>query len=381
MKRLGRLMLALLFVATAAGAVAASQYGYVDRVRERLWGRPARLSAGDFPAGVAAPDDDVAAIPLRATMIGVVPRGSVAPLLWATGDGERVGLFRAGYALDVKLQLFDKEDDLRAAFVKGGDNGGVDLVAISVSTLAMLAAPLRDAAPRTVLLLGRSRGQDLVVGSSAITNPSMLAGKRLGTEPRSTSHYLALWAMSRAGLSLRDVTLVPLPSAFGAGAALKAKKVDAVAGYLGDLDPAMKEVGGTVVASTVDAPHLIATVLVSRGDFAARYPDAIRRLIRGSLDANAQAAKDPSDAARTLGQAAPQLGDPTEAMRSAPPASLKDNLGFFGLEGEAPVTYVELYQSAAALSFKLGATTTAAPTADETTDLGPLRYVVSSKGP
>jgi ABC-type nitrate/sulfonate/bicarbonate transport system substrate-binding protein len=214
-----------------------------------------------------------------------------------------------------------------------------------------------------------------------MTAPAALAGKRLGTEPRSTSHYLALWAMSRAGLSLRDVTLVPLSSAFAAGAALKAKKVDAVAGYLGDLDPAMKEVGGNVVASTVDAPHLIATVLVTRGDFAARYPDAIRRLIRGALDANAQAAKDPSDAARALGTAAPALGDPTEAMRSAPPASLKDNLGFFGLEGEAPVTYVESYQSAAALQLKLGATTGAAPAAEETADLGPLRYVLSTKGP
>ena len=41
------------------------------------------------------------------------------------------------------------------------------------------------------------------------------------------------------------------------------------------------------VSSTVDAPHLIATVLVARGYFAARYPDAIRRVLRGALDANA----------------------------------------------------------------------------------------------
>lgn len=379
--RVGRVVLAFGFVVTAAGAVVASQHGYIDRVRDRVWGRPARLSAGDFPAGVAAPDDDVAAIPLRATTIGAVPRGSVAPLLWASGDGERVGLFRAGYAIEVKVQLFEREDELRAAFVKGGDNGGVDLAAMSVSTLAMMAQPLRDAAPRSVLLLGRSRGQDLLVGSPLVSSVGALAGKRLGTEPRSTSYYLALWAMSRGGLSLRDVTLVPLPSAFAAGAALRDKKVDAVAGLLGDLQPVMKEIGGSIVASTVDAPHLIATVLVSRGDFAARYPDAIRRLIRGALDANAQATKDSSEAARALGAAAPQLGDPTEAMRSAPPASLKDNLGFFGLEGEAPVTYAESYQSAAALQLKLGVKTAAPSSADETIDLGPLRYVASTKGP
>jgi len=221
----------------------------------------------------------------------------------------------------------------------------------------------------------------VVVGLGGITHPGALSTKRLGAEPRSSSHYLALWAMSRAGLSLRDVTLVPLGSAFEAGAALRAKKVDAVAGYLGDLDPVRKELGGAVIASTVDAPHLIATVLVSRGDFAARYPDAIRRVIRGALDANAQAAKDPSEAARALGAAAPQLGDPTEAMRSAPPASLKDNLGYFGLEGEAPVTYAESYQSAAALQVKLGVSPVTPPSAEDTADLGPLRYVASVKRP
>ncbi len=378
-----RVLVALGFVVTAGLAVAASQYGYVDRLRDRVWGRPARLSAGDFPAGVAAPDDDVPAVPLRATVIGVVPRGSVAPLLWAVGDSERVGLFRASYALDVKVQVFEREDDLRAAFIKGGDNGGVDVAALGVPTLAMQAQALRDAAPRTVVLLGRSRGQDVLVAAPGISSPPQLSGKRLGTELRSTSHYLALWAMSRAGLSLRDVTVVPLSSAFTAGAALKAKKVDAVAGFLGDLEPAVKEVGGAVVASTVDAPHLIATVLVTRGEFAARYPDAIRRLIRGVLDANAQVAKDPSDAARALGQAAPQLGDPNEAIRSAPPASLKDNMGFFRLEGEAPVTYLEAYQSAAALQLKLSALppSVSPVNAEDTVDLGPLRYVVSAKGP
>ncbi len=377
--RLRRVVAILVLLALAGGAVAAARLGYVERLRNRLWGRPARLSAGDFPAGVAAPVDDWASLPARATVIGVVPRGSVAPLLWAAGDGERPGLFRTAYALDVTARVFLREDELRLALARGADNGGVDFAALAVPTLAMSAQGLRDAAPRTVLLLGRSRGQE-VLGAAKVKSPAELAGKRLGAELKSPSHYLALWVMSRAGLTTRDVTVVPLGSAFEAGEALKAGRVDAAAGFVGDLAPVVKELGGVMVSSTVDAPHLLATVLVVRGDFAARYPDAVRRVVRGTLDANAQVLKDTTRAARALGEAAPKLGDPTEAISAAPPATVRDNLAFFGLAGEAPVTYAEQYQSAGSLASKLfGAPPAAEP--EDTVDLGALKYVSSARGP
>lgn len=376
--RVGRLLFALFFVGLAAGAVVANRLGYVERVRDRLQGRAPRLAAGDFPAGVMAPVDDVVKVPTRPVLVGFVPRGSVAPLLYAAGDADRVGLFRAAYAIDVKMVPFEREDELRKALVAGGENGGVDLAALPVSSLAMSASLLRDAAPRTLMLLGRSRGHDVIGARAGITSFPELAGKRIGVEERALPWYVLLWAMSRAGLSLRDVQLVPLDSSFEAGAALKAKKVDAVAGFVGDVGPAVKEIGGAIIGTTADAPHLVATVLVTRGDFAARYPDGIRRLLRGLLDANAAVSKDVTDAARVLGTVAPQLGDPTEAIRAAPPASLKDNLAFFGLADEAPVTYHELFESAAALNQKLfGAPP--APSAEDTADLGALKYVASAR--
>lgn len=378
--RVGRLLLALFFVGLAAGAVVANRLGYVERLRDRLQGRAPRLAVGDFPAGVMAPVDDVVKVPTRPVLVGFVPRGSVAPLLFAAGDADRVGLFRAAYAIDVKMVAFEREDELRKALVAGGENGGVDLVALPVSSLAMSASLLRDAAPRTLMLLGRSRGHDVIGARAGISSFAELAGKRIGVEERALPWYVFLWAMSRAGLSLRDVRLVPLESSFEAGAALKAKKVDAVAGFAGDVGPAVKEIGGAIIGTTADAPHLVATVLVTRGDFAARYPDGIRRLLRGLLDANAAVTKDLTDAARVLGTVAPQLGDPTEAIRAAPPASLKDNLAFFGLADEAPVTYHELFESAAALNQKLfGAPP--APSAEDTADLGALKYVASARGP
>lgn len=371
---LKRILFALFFLALAGLAVAAVQYGYVERLRDRIYGRPPRLTAGDFPAGVMAPIDDVVRIPTRPLVIGLVPRGSSAPVMWAAGDAEHPGLFRTGYAIDVKVQPFTREDDLRKALIAGGDNGGVDLAALPVSSVAMSASLLRDAAPRVVMLLGRSRGHEMLVGKN-MTALQQLAGKRIGVEDRSSAWYLVLWSLSRLGLSLRDVKLVPLDNAYSAGAALQRPDLDAVAGFKGDV-----EGKGTTLASTADAPHLTATVLVTRGDFAARYPDAIRRLIRGILDANAQSLKDATGAARTLGEVAPQLGDPMEAITQAPPASVKDNLAFFGIAEEAPVTYFELFNSAEALNRKLF-NAPPGPEAIDTVDLGPLKYVAQPPKP
>jgi ABC-type nitrate/sulfonate/bicarbonate transport system substrate-binding protein len=375
-----RFVATVLFLSLGAGALLALRLGYVERVRDRVLGRAPRLTAGDFPAGVTAPVDDVASIPTRPVLVGVTPRGTIAPLVWAAGDGERPGLFRTAYALDVKVVRFDSEDALRRALVKGGDNGGVDLAALSVSTLGMSAAPLRDAAPRTVMLLGRSRGQDVLGTRGGTLSPAQLVGRRVATEPRSPGHYFTLWVLSRAGLSLREVTWVPLESSLQAGAALQSGKADVAAGFVGDVHPMVRELGGSIMATTADAPHLLATVLVARGEFAARYPDAVRRLLRGALDAGAQAVKAPEEAARVLGSFAPQLGDPTEAILAAPPASMRENLAFFGLSGEAPVTYAELYQSAVGLAQKLTGPSTV-PTAEDTADLGALKYVSATQRP
>ena len=135
-----------------------------------------------------------------------------------------------------------------------------------------------------------------------------------------------------------------------------------------------------MLATTADAPHLIASVVLARGEFAARYPDAVRRILRGLVDANVAVLRDPVPAARLLGDVAPQLGDPNAAVRSTAPATLKDNLAFFGLAGEAPVTYEELYQSALQLFARLERRTEPLHGAGETLDLSALRGMAEARG-
>jgi ABC-type nitrate/sulfonate/bicarbonate transport system substrate-binding protein len=373
--------------------VLASRQGYLDRLQARFFPvakESVRLSPGDFPAGVAAPVADVASVPLRPTLIGFTARGSAAALLVATGGsstldnlgappGAAQGVLKTAYAMDARAVVFAREEELRQALAAGAEHGGVDMAALSVDRLAAWLPALRDAAPRTVMLVGRSRGQE-ALAAVGVPDLASLRGKRLGVYPSGSSYYFALWTLSRAGLRMADVRWVDLPSTLDAGRALREGRADAVAGLWGDVELAARDRGGTVLSTTVDAPHLVATVLVARGDYAARYPDAVRRIIRALLDAGSGVQKDPGPGARLLGEVAPYLGDPSEAILSAPPATLADNRAFFGLSGEAPVTYDELFQSASALYQKIKRTA-GVPPAEDTRDLGALKYVSEARGP
>jgi ABC-type nitrate/sulfonate/bicarbonate transport system substrate-binding protein len=371
------LFLALLVL--AGGWLAASWVGLLDRASRRLFPaleRTGTLSPGDFPAGVTAPGGDIASVPLRPTLVGFTPRGSAASLLLGTGgvgeaQGRPAGLLRTGYSLDARAVVFARAGDLRKALQDGAERGGVDMAALTVDRVASWIHPLRDAAPRVVLLLARSQGAD-ALGAVGVASLPELKGHRLAVAPASSGQYFALWLLMRAGLGMRDVRWVDLPSALDAGLALREGRADAIVGLRGDVEAATADRGGKVLATTADAPHLIATVLVVRGEFAARYPDGVRRIIRGLLDAAAATLRDPVPAARFLGEVAPSLGDPREAVHGEPPATLRENLAFFGITGQAPVTYDELFQSAAALEARI-ANSPPPPAAEDTRDVTVLR--------
>jgi len=372
------LFLALLLV--AGGWLVASRLGLLDRLTRRLFPvleRTGTLSPGDFPAGVTAPGGDIASVPLRPTLVGFTPRGAAASLLLATGgvgaegQGRPAGLLRTAYSLDARAVVFARTGELRKALQDGAERGGVDMAVLSVDRVASWIHPLRDAAPRVVLLLARSQGAD-ALGAVGVPGLAELKGHRVAVASASPDQYFALWLLMRAGLGVQDVRWVDLGSSLDAGLALREGRADAVVGLRGDVEAATADRGGKVLASTADAPHLLATVLVVRGEFAARYPDGVRRTIRGLLDAAAATLRDPVPAARLLGEVAPSLGDPRDAVRTEPPATLRENLAFFGIAGQAPVTYDELFQSAAALEARIGRTPPA-PAAEDTRDVTVLR--------
>src|SRR5918996_1496195 len=228
----GLTLFAVLILLGLIGA-AAAQLGFLDQLQARLFPRTVasvRLSPGDFPAGASAPVGDIASVPLRPTLIGFTPRGSSSALLLASGGATArdaqppsdrpPGVFRSAYAPDAQAIVFGGESELKVALAAGAEHGGVDMAIVSVDWLARWAPDLRDAAPRTVLMVGRSRGQEALaaVGAESVAD---LRGRRIGVYPESSAWYFALWTLSRAGISPREVTWIDLPSTLDAGRALR----------------------------------------------------------------------------------------------------------------------------------------------------------------
>jgi ABC-type nitrate/sulfonate/bicarbonate transport system substrate-binding protein len=337
---------------------------------------PGLIAPGDFPAGASAPAGDVVALPPRPIRIALVPRGAIAPLLLAVG-GVRTNhesLLFKGYGLDAEITLEPDIGSVRAALASGGEHGGADLGVLSTDGLAELKPLLRDAAPRTVALLGRSRGFEGIAAAPGIERVEDLKGKSIGVVRYETSRYFALWRLAQAGLDENAVRFVEFPTTADCARALRDGRVDAAAGVAAELTPAARDRGGKLVATTADAPYLCTTLLVARGDFSARYAEAVRRVVRSVFDALDAMGRDPVPAAQLLGTAAPFLGDPRVAISADVPARLSDNLAFFGLAGDSAVRYVELYASSAGVWSKLKEPADTFPPA-ESVDLTVLRAI------
>jgi ABC-type nitrate/sulfonate/bicarbonate transport system substrate-binding protein len=368
--------LLLILVGVSILAYTGDRYALEGRAFEqlRLFRRPPlQLTSGDFPPGAAAPVGDLVSMPLRPLRLLAVPRGSAAALLLAAGGPglhKEAPAVRA-YGIDLDLALVPDERALAQSLALGGDRGGADAGVVTVDRLAQLRATARDAKLKAVLLLSRSRGQEAVAGAAGVDQIGALQARRVAVPASSPARLFLYWSLSQALLSPSALTLVPVGTSAEAARLLREGRVDAAAGSLADLSVAAKERGGRVIATTADAPHLVQSVLAVRSDVTARYPDAVRRLVRALLDAQESAVRDPTEAARALGASAPQLGDPFDALKADPPATLFDNLAFFGIRGDCPVRYEELYASAASLSQKLGEPADQGLAADSR-ELGPL---------
>src|SRR5262249_56205304 len=117
-------------------------------------------------------------------------------------------------------------------------------------------------APGSVVLVGRSHGQEALAALGAQALPD-LRGKRMAAYSQSSSYYFALWAMSRAGLGVGEVKLVELGSTLDAGSALREGKADAAAGLVAALELAACDRRGKVLAPSAHPPHLTSPALAA----------------------------------------------------------------------------------------------------------------------
>jgi len=361
--------------ALALGVALLSHFGFAEQLREHIWKQGPVVEAADFPAGVTSPAYERSSLVLRPTYIGTTLRGSTAPLLWAAGEEGEEGLWSQSFAVDVRIRVFQNSVELNEALAKGGDNGGVDMAVLSMPALLLGAPDLKPASPRVLMLMGWSRGQDVLVATQGLHHPAQLRNKRVAVEMWGPGHHLLLWTLSRVGLRLNEVELVFLDSALDAAASLENGSADAAAGLYGELLAWVLQNKGEFLESTADVPHLVASVLVARGSFVARYPEAVVRVLRGVFELEHNMGRYRKRIHKSFSQKYPQLLKPEQLLHEEPLASMEENLAFFGLQGHAAVGYAELYQSTVALASKLYERPPA-PKVEESLELTPLKRLV-----
>ncbi|MBS2031706.1 MAG: ABC transporter substrate-binding protein [Deltaproteobacteria bacterium] len=382
----GKLLLVLAGLAIIAGTL--HHYGFLPQLDPwlvKLGKKPPPappLSLGDFPPGAVAPSSGLNAMPSRPLKLAVPPRAAAAPLLWLAGGPGRhpEAPSTKAYALDLQLDVYADADAVRQALTLGADQGGVDAALVSVDDLGMRWPAYHAAAPRAVALVARSQGSVALAGAPGVGNLAGLRGKRLAVPRSGPERYFALFELARAGLSAHDVILGPESDSTRTAVALRESRADAAAGLTPEMSLAARDRAGAVLATSADSPYLLDLVLVVRGELVARYPEAVRRLVRGTLEANEAVRKNAIEAARLLDSAAPALGDPVQAIKDEPPATVAENLAFFGVSGDAPVHFDELLASAANLATKLGEAPSGLDPA-EILESAPLRSIVANPAP
>jgi NitT/TauT family transport system substrate-binding protein len=183
------------------------------------------------------------------------------------------GIF-ADNGLNVTLKDFEADADMVAAFVAG------DVDALNVATHTALRLASDDGLDlKIVLLEDASTAADAILTDGSVTSVAGLKGLRVAYEEGTTSDLLLNYALAEAGMSVADITKVPM-GAGDAGAALIAGQVPVAVTYEPYITEAKAQNPAVTVLYEAGAkPGLISDVLVVRGELLAERPDAVKALL------------------------------------------------------------------------------------------------------
>jgi NitT/TauT family transport system substrate-binding protein len=199
------------------------------------------------------------------------------------------GLFTK-YGLNVELVNFEEDKEVNAAFASG------DMEAANLATHTALKLFSAGVDLRLVLLEDESTSADAIMATKDITSIADLKGKSVAYEEGSTSDLLLNYALGQSGMTLADITPVPMPAS-DAGTALLTGKVTAAVTY----EPYISEVAGqsdsiAVLYKAGERPGLISDVLVVNTKWAKENPETVSTLLKIWDEALAYYDSNPADA-------------------------------------------------------------------------------------
>lgn len=245
--------------------------------------------------------------------------------------------FKRDYQLEVELVVLDSIEES----VRAWNSGQIDVMWVTVDNLPTEYAQIDRHQPRLFLQTGWSRGEEVMVARESIRSLNDLANKRIALEKNTTAHSFLLISLDLAGLSLKQVKVVPARNSRHAADLFISGRADAAIVWIDENERCLANVSGAhELESTEDASYLIAESLVVKADTLRTKRDSVARLAEGWLRANAELARRNNGTARrrTAELMMRQLGmsrhRAEEELTKVRFTTLGDNQNFFGNDPE-----------------------------------------------
>lgn len=209
------------------------------------------------------------------------------------------------YGLKVDFELIDDFDASRNAW--RADE--VHLLGNEVSAMAAEmsgksakgSSGLDQFDPKVIMQVDWSRGGDAVIVRRGIETVNDLKGKTVAVAPATPSQTFLIWMLDAAGLDLKDVKVLEVPSAIDAATAFKSGKVDAAVVWSPDDEIATRAVPGSrVLQSTREASHIIADVFMVKKSYLDKHPQKIKDFYEGWMKAASEIHSIPSNRAKAV---------------------------------------------------------------------------------
>lgn len=186
---------------------------------------------------------------------------------------EELGYFRQA-GVDVRLLELGSLADARRIF----EQGQADVVFCTLAEAILMNSAYPEENIRVIAAVDYSSGSDMLLGQAHIPNVASLRQCKIGVEPESVSGLCLNLALASAGLTVADVTLVPMPNAEMLEA-MQSHKVDAVQIYTPDSDAIEQLAGVHRLWDTSSAPGLVLDLMAARGQQIEEQPDKLRAFL------------------------------------------------------------------------------------------------------
>ncbi len=268
---------------------------------------------------LSAPVGPRIAAAAEAVTLGVVTWIGYGPIYCAAANG-----FYKKYGLDVKLVNFSDNSVMAGAL----QSGQVDATTLTYDQV--IAANARGWKLKVVMPVDYSVGGDAIMASAQIRNVRDLKGRKVAFMAASPSDFLLGYALSKDGLSEKDISPVNTTPE-GVVGIMAGGAVDVGVSYEPNVSVIVKSSGGKrfhVLLSSREARGMIVDVLVLKESVIAKNPRLAEGLIRGTMDGLAFMQSQPAKArdiiARTLDISPAEVQDQLPNIENPPLSRLGD---------------------------------------------------------